>query len=471
MGRRTNVVSGLLALGALAGWLATRGAAEPAAAPLTEEDALKLGVEAYVYGFPLVLMDATRTVQTTRTKADEHKGINRFMHSRKFPDPSFTAVVSPNADTLYSNAWLDLSGEPVLLSVPEMGKRYYLMQLLDAWTNTFACPGTRTTGSGKGEFAVVGPGWKGKLPEGVQEIRSPTNMVWLIGRTQTNGSGDYEAVHAIQDRYGLAPLSARGKKYSHPETPIRTDVDATTPPFRQVTALDAGAFFARLNSLMKDNPPAAADAPVLARLAAVGVAPGKPFDLAALDPAVAAGLRRAPRVAQERLAAAVKAVQGRGANGWDVARNFGTYGTKYPARAVVAYFALGANLPEDALYPRTRTDSEGRALSGANRYVIRFAKGELPPVNAFWSVTLYDSKQAFVENPIGRYAIGDRDRLKFDDDGSLTLYVQHESPGGDKESNWLPAPEGEFNLIMRLYWPKKEALEVTWKPPAVRRGG
>jgi hypothetical protein len=462
-------VSPAVALGVLLGWLATPAAADTPGKPLTEEDALRLGVEAYTYGFPLVLMDVTRLVHTTHTKPDDGKGPDRFMHSRRFPDHTFTAVVSPNADTLYSNAWLDLSRGPIVLGVPETGKRYYLMQLLDAWTNTFACPGTRTTGNGKGEFAVVGPDWKGTLPEGVKEIRSPTNMVWLIGRTQTNGPGDYEAVHAVQERYRLTPLSARGKKYSPAEAPVRSDVDAKTPPVRQVFAMDAATFFARLNSLMKDNPPAAADAPALARFAAVGVAPGKAFDLAALDPAAAAGLRRAPRVAQERLAAATRLLQGRGANGWDVAKNFGTYGTKYPARAVVAFFALGANLPEDALYPRTRTDADGKVLSGGNRYVIHFPKGQLPPVHAFWSVTLYDPGQAFVDNPIGRYAIGDRDRLKFGADGSLTLYVQRESPGGDRESNWLPAPAGEFNLIMRLYWPGPEALGGDWKPPAVRR--
>jgi hypothetical protein len=471
MRSRTTLALTLLALGSLLSWLAARTAAEPAGKPLTEEDAVRLGTEAYVYGFPLVLMDVTRQVQTTNTKPADGKGPNRFMHSRKFPDHTFTAVVSPNADTLYSNAWLDLTKEPVVLSVPAMGKRYYLMQLLDAWTNTFACPGTRTTGSGKGDFAVVGPDWKGKLPEGVREIRSPTNMVWLIGRTQTNGPDDYKAVHAIQEHYRLTPLSAWNKKYTPPDVPIQAGVDAKTPPSRQVAAMDAATFFARLNALMKDNPPAAADAPVLARLAAVGVAPGKPFDLTALDPAVAAGLRRGPGVARERLTAAAKMVQGKGANGWDVARNFGTYGTKYPARAVVALFALGANLPEDALYPRTRTDADGKVLTGANRYVIHFPKGQLPPVNAFWSVTLYNSKQAFVENPIGRFAIGDRDRLKFDEDGSLTLYVQHESPGADKLSNWLPAPGDEFNLIMRLYWPKPEALDGTWKPPAVRPAG
>jgi hypothetical protein len=229
------------------------------------------------------------------------------------------------------------------------------------------------------------------------------------------------------------------------------------------------AFLARLHALMQDNPPAAADKPVLDRLAAVGIGPGRTFNIKTLEPAVAAGLAQGINRGREQLAAAAKLPRGRGPNGWETMRNLGKYETNYPFRSLVAMFALGANLPEDALYPRARVDGDGRPLTGANRYVIHFAKGELPPVEAFWSVTLYNSKQAMVENPIGRYAIGDRDKLHYDADGSLTLYIQHDSPGGDKEANWLPAPGDDFNLFMRLYWPKKEALDGTWKAPAVQR--
>jgi hypothetical protein len=416
-------------------------------------------------------MDVTRGVRTAVPKSDDRKApTNQLAHSREFPDHTFNTVVSPNADTLYSSAWLDLAAGPMVLSVPEMGKRYYLMQLMDAWSNTFDCPGTRTTGNGKGEFAIVGPNWKGELPAGVKEIRSPTNMVWLLGRTQTNGKEDYEAVHAVQQQYKLTPLVARGKDYSPPDNvPVAADVDVNTPPLEQVLKLDAATFFGRLNALMKDNPPAPADAGLMRRLERIGIAPGKPFDLKAFDPAVAKRLELTHDVAKTYLTAATKRPQSRGLNGWETLRNVGRYDTNYLLRAGVATVMLGVNLPEDALYPRVRVDGEGRPLTGANRYTIRFRKGHLPPVGAFWSVTMYDSKQRFIANPIGRYAIGDRDRLKFDDDGSLTLYVQRESPGADKESNWLPAPEDEFNLFMRLYWPKKEALDGTWKPPAVER--
>jgi hypothetical protein len=444
--------------------------AADASGKLTEDEAAKIAADAYVFGFPLVLMDVTRQARTAVPKADEGRApANQFTHSAKFPDPKFRAVVSPNADTLYSSAWLKLAKEPLILSLPDAGKRYYLMQLMDAWTNTFACPGTRTTGNGKGDFAIVGPNWKGELPAGVQELRSPTNMVWLLGRTQTNGADDYDAVHAVQRQYKLTPLSAWGKAFTLPDdVPVEAGVDTKTPPLEQVMKMDAATFYGRLNALMKDNPPAAADESVIKKLAAVGIAPGKMIDWNTLDPAVAAGLKKGVTLAHERLAAATK-LRRAGPNGWEVNRNTGTYGTNYPLRALVSYFALGANLPEDALYPRARVDSEGRPLKGSNRYVLHFPKGQLPPAQAFWSVTMYNSNQAFVENSIGRYAIGDRDRLHFNDDGSLTLYVQRDSPGRDKESNWLPAPADDFNMIMRIYWPKKEALEGSWKPPAVQR--
>jgi hypothetical protein len=439
---------------------------------ITEDDALKLGVDAYVYGYPLVLMDVTRQVMTAVPKVDAHKAPpNQFVHAREFPDYTFTDVVSPNADTLYSFAWLDLTKEPIILSVPDVGKRYYLMPLLDAWTNVFASPGTRTTGNGKEDFAIVGPNWKGELPAGVHKLKSPTDMVWLIGRTQTNGKDDYAAVHATQDQYKLTALSAWGKPNTPPDNvPVATGIDVRTPPVEQMARMDATTFFTRLNTLMQDNPPPAADAATLKRFAAIGVAPGKAFDLRGLDRVVAKGLERSVRAAQATIVAEAKKPHGKKVNGWEMLpHNTGRYGTDYLWRAVVALVGLGANLPEDAIYPHATVDADGQPLTGANRYVIRFPKGQLPPVNALWSITMYNAKQAFIQNPIDRYAIGDRDKLKSNDDGSLTLYVQHDSPGKDKESNWLPAPADSFNVFMRLYWPKQEIVDATWKMPPVER--
>lgn len=439
---------------------------------LTEDAALKLGVEAYIFGYPLVMMHVTRRVMTAVPKAEGKKApVNQFVHAQEFPDYTFTDVVSPNADTLYSFAWLDLTEEPMVLSVPDVGQRYYLMQMLDAWTNVFASPGSRTTGNRKGAFAIVGPRWTGKLPRGVKMLESPTNMVWLIGRTQTNGKDDYVAVHAIQQQYTLTPLSAWGKGYTPPDhVPVAAGIAAKTPPVEQVARMDAAAFFRRLNALMRDNPPALADASAMKRFAAVGVAPGKPLDLKSLDPVVAKGLEQSVAAGQENIVAEARKPHGRMVNGWQVLpNNTAKFGTDYNWRAVVALIGLGANLPQDAMYPHATVDAHGQPLTGANRYVIRFPKGQLPPVNGFWSITMYNAKQAFIQNPIDRYAIGDRDKLKFNDDGSLTLYVQHESPGKDKESNWLPAPADSFNVFMRLYWPKKPIIDGTWKMPAIER--
>jgi hypothetical protein len=427
--------------------------------------------DAYIFGYPLVLMDLTRQAMTNFAKPGENGApINQLGNKRTFPEPADTAVVSPNADTLYSFAFLDLTREPMLLSVPETGKRYYLMQMLDAWTNVFAAPGTRTTGSGKCDFAIVGPTSKGALPDDVKVIKSPTSMVWIVGRTQTNGKEDYAAVHAVQDQYKLTPLSAWGKPGTAAgSAPVDPSVDMKTPPVEQIAHMDANTFFSRLNALMKSNPPAAVDAEALKRFAPLGVAPGKTFDLKKLDPAVAKNLEEGVSSGLAKIVAEAKKPRGKVINGWEFMTDVGSYGTNYLWRAIVALIGLGANLPGDAVYPRATKDAGGAPLTGANDYAIRFAKGQLPPVCAFWSITLYNSRQFFVPNPLNRYAIGDRDKLKFDDDGSLYIYIQNQSPGKDKESNWLPAPKDSFGLFMRLYWPKKEILEGAWKPPAVER--
>jgi hypothetical protein len=438
---------------------------------VSEQFALDIGTEAYVYGYPLVLMDVTRQVMTAVPEPDARKApINQFLHLQSFPDDTFTDVVSPNADTLYSTAWLDLSQGPIVLSVPDMTKRYYVMQMLDAWTNVFASPGTRTTGSSKGDFCIVGPVSRGTLPDGVNVIKSPTSMVWLIGRTQTNGKDDYAAVHAAQSQYKLTPLSAWGREYRPPtDVPVDLSIDRKTPPVEQVAKMDASAFFTRLNRLMKNNPPAPADAGMIKEFKHLGIEPGKAFDLTSLDQGIARGLEMCVRAGQARILSEAKKPHGQKVNGWEFFRTIGKYGTDYDWRAVVSLIGLGANLPEDALYPRAVTDSDGQPLNGANRYVVHFPNGQLPPVSAFWSITMYNPRQLFVKNPINRFAIGDRDALTLNNDGSLTLYIQHDSPGKDKESNWLPAAEDAFNLMMRLYWPRKPILDGSWRPPAIRR--
>jgi hypothetical protein len=456
----------LAALMALA-WPISAGAAQDSR--IREEEAYALGVEAYIYGYPLVLMNVTQRVLTNVPRPTGARApVNQFAHRESFPTPESKSVVSPNADTLYSVAWLDLSREPMILHVPDTKGRYYVMQLLDAWTNVFAAPGKRTTGTKEQNFAICGRGWKGVIPRGVTEIRSPTNMVWLLGRTQTNGPADFPAVHAIQSRYALRPLSAWNKSYTPPSNvPVAPGVDTKTPPVTQLEDMDADLFFKALAALMGPNPPPDADAAMRAKLQRIGIVPGGEFDLANLDPLVSKALRRAVQTARRRIAAAY-AVGGDYENGWRMNRGLGRYGTDYIKRAVVASVALGANLPEDAIYPAAEVDSAGRKLNGAHRYLLHFDKDQIPPTNAFWSVTMYDPQHFFVENALHRYAIGDRDKLSFNADGSLDLLLQHELPSG-KESNWLPAPKENFSLMLRIYWPKPEAISGSWKPPAVQR--
>jgi hypothetical protein len=391
---------------------------------------------------------------------------------RSFPDASFKDVVRANVDTLYSSAFLDLSAEPLVLSVPDTQARYYLMPLMDAWTNIFASPGKRTTGTKPGHFAITGPLWTGELPKGVTELKSPTNMVWLIGRTQTNGPKDYAAVHKVQDGYKLVPLSAFGRPYTAPVGQVDPNVDMKTPPVEQLQKMSSEAYFNRLAGLLKSNPPPAAEAPLLDKLKAIGIVPGEKFDPAKLEPAVAKALEKSVSVAMEKLLAASKE-SGAPVNGWRVPPMvLGNFGTDYGTRAVVALIGLGANLPADAVYPSLFVDADNQPLDGAHKYVIHFDKGQTPPVNAFWSITMYNADSFFVANPINRYALSSWMPLKNNADGSLDLYVQSESPGKDKASNWLPADAGAFNLTLRMYWPADKApsiLDGSWKPPAITR--
>ena len=430
--------------------------------PAQGQRVIELAEKAYIFGYPLLVMDATMK-KMTAPEAEGPSLIDRFSHMPSFPDYTFTDIVSPNADTLYSIAWLNLKDRPIILELPEMGGRYYVMQFLDGWTNDFISLGSRTTGSQAGVFLITGPQWQGEIPQGMSQVKAPTNMVWILGRTQTNGEADYEAVHAIQAQYRLKPLTAFKAPVAGP------DKDPATPPER-VEALSAQEFFARLNLLMLDNPPAPADQAFLSELTALGIGPGLKFDLTALPESTAQAIEKGRDAGLAHLRGLSSASFGTTSQGWSLAADhIGDYGTDYEFRAFIARFGLGANLREDAVYPSTKTDSDGRPLNGGANYAIHFAAGQLPPVRAFWSVTLYDQNQHLVQNPINRYASGDRDPLVFEADGGLTLYIQHASPGPDKEANWLPAPEGDFNLIMRLYWPEESILNNTWPLPRLEK--
>ncbi|CDF84489.1 hypothetical protein PKB_3142 [Pseudomonas knackmussii B13] len=472
-----RVLASALLLGGLA-MLPLHGAlanATPAASQAEQMDEFRTLVrDVYQYAYPMVLMDITRQQMTNvpdATSVPQRAPINQFAHYRAYPDVHARDVVRLNFDTLYSMAWIDVRKEPVILSLPDTHGRYYLMPMLDMWTDVFAVPGTRTTGNQAGNFALASADWKGELPEGVELIRTPTPVFWIIGRTQANGSADYDKVNKLQDEYRLVPLSQWGRKYTPPTgLPVDPTVDNTTPPLRQINLMSATEVLTRFAQLLKQYPPHASDYPILQRMRRLGLEPGKDFDPAALSAEQRALLDNAAKDAQNDVIQAVRSGSiGILRNGWNWNDSLGSYGTQYRKRALVALAGLGANLPEDALYPNAVADADGKPLSGSNDYVLRFDKGQQPPVGAFWSLTLYDKEGFQVANPLDRFALGSHDALKLGADGSLEIRIQHASPGKDLESNWLPAPSGDFQMMLRLYSPKPAVTNGQWLPPAIRK--
>jgi hypothetical protein len=439
----------------------------------TEPEIQPIATEAYAFLYPLVLMDITRRVMTNaEPKFGSPTGpMNMFHHLRAFPTADFKDVVRPNFDTLYSIAWLDLGDEPMIVSVPDTEGRYYLLEMLDMWTDAFAVPGKRTSGTAAANFALVPQGWQGKVPKDVERIDAPTMCVWIIGRTQTNGPKDYDAVHKVQDGYRITPLSEWGKAPRPIKFQLDPSVDMKTTPMKQVETMSAGDFFEYAAELMKLHPPHVTDWSIVARMKRIGIEAGESFDFEETDSAVKRALERAPASGLQWMKSTAPSIA-RIVNGWQInTETIGVYGNAYLKRAIVALVGLGANQPEDAIYPLSYGDADGKPYDGANDYMLHFGQKELPPVGAFWSVTLYDADGFPVANELNRHALGDRDPLKYSADGSLDLYLQHASPGKNRESNWLPAPGGEFTLTMRLYEPKAEIIDGRWLPPAIRRAG
>jgi len=436
------------------------------------KNAAGIAVEAYVYGYPLVTMDQTRRVTTNvAVPEDSRAPMGQFANMSSYPDARYHDVTAPNANTLYSNAWLDLSGEPYVLSLPEEQGRYYLMPMLSGWSNVFFAPGKRTTGTAPQRYVIAGPEWKGSpdVP-GATLIRAPTNMVWIIGRTFARATKeDLAAVNQLQRQYSLVPLSAFGKEYTPAPGRIDPSIDMKTPVRDQVNAMDAKTFFDRLAMLMKENPPSRRDSQLVKRMASIGIVPGKPFDETKLGRHAKAILGDLPKRAQERILAVGRDMDP--INGWHYQTNLGRYGKNFDLRAYTTYVGLGANLPQDAIYPIASVDGLGLPLDGLRKYILHFDKGEQPPVKGFWSVTMYNPEYGFVPNPLNRYQISPtQSPVKTNPDGSLDIYVQHDNPGADKVQNWLPAPAGSFLLMMRLYWPDQSVLDGTWKPPGIRQG-
>jgi hypothetical protein len=446
---------------------------------LSPMEALQIAEDAYIYGYSLITTDITR-VQMSNVSKEEglHAPMGKFINVKRYPPADFRGVSAPNADTLYSLAWVDLS-EPQVFSHPDMGKRFYLFEMTDLWMIDFSTPGTRTTGGAAANYLLTGPGWKGQVPVGMKQIPVQTRYMVILGRIYADGTeDDYKKVNGLQTQLKLTPLSSWGKTYEYKAPPVNPNpgFSMTAKPQEVINAMDIPTYFNLMAKLMGEAaPPAAEDAPILSRMSKIGLIPGKPFDISTLDPKIQAALKDAGKRGMALINDNQKNM-GRSENGWTISKGLGTYGTDYLKRATVAAFGWPANLEQDAVYPYTFVDSTGEKLSGANKYALTFAKGQKPPVNGFWSITMYeiDNGWWFVPNKLNKFTVSERDNLQYNPDGTLTLYFQNESPGKDKEPNWLPAPKGEFLLMLRMYWPKEKdpsVLNATWVPPAIKKVG
>jgi hypothetical protein len=444
---------------------------------LTADEAKAIAEDAYVYGYSLMTTEVTRVQMSNVPKVEGFTGpMGQFINVPRYPPADYRGVSAPNADTLYSVTWLDLA-EPQVFTHPDMGDRFYLFEITDLWmSDSQSSPSKRTADGKAANYLFTGPGWNGTVPAGMKHIPVATRYVVILGRTYADGTEqDYKAVNALQAQYKITPLSAWGKPYDPVAPPVDPSpgFSMTDKPQTVILGMGTEGYFNLLAKLMGDAAPAPAeDAPILARMAEIGIVPGKPFELSNLDPAVQAALKDVPETALKKIEAN-KDTLGKIVNGWVITKGLGTYDpSTYMKRAVVAAFGWPANQEKDAVYPNTAVDGTGEKLSGTNKYTLTFAKDATPPVNGFWSITMYEIDQGwwFVPNPLNKFTVSPRNNLVPNADGSVTLYFQTTSPGKDKEANWLPAPKGDFTPMLRMYWPKDSSpsiLDGTWQPPKI----
>ncbi|HWO13856.1 MAG TPA: DUF1254 domain-containing protein [Polyangiaceae bacterium] len=447
-----------------------------AAAPddVCSDDPLDLALEAYTFAYPLLVMDATRRVATSVAVADCELGTgaptNQFSHLRRLLGAELEGVLRPSLDTLYSFLWFDVAAEPLVVSVPDSNGRFYSLSLLDHWSDVFASPGARTTGTGAQTFAITAPSFGGSVPGGVRAYQSPTTRGWLLGLTQVRGVADVPEVARFQAGMRAVPWSA-WQQEGAPDSRAQEPSSAPEGPGTSVLHMTPNAYFARFCELTRTNPPHAHDGVVVDRLRRIGIAPGRRFVPHEVPRAVRGALEHAKALLPRRLEAAYEQ-SFRTSNHWRTpTQPRGVHGNDYLVRAGAAHAGVGAHASEDAVDFTAARDSAGAPLRSARPYTLTFRQGQLPPVRAFWSLTLYDDRQKLVANANGRHALGSGDDLLLSADGSLTLYLQRERPGDERERNWLPTPEaGDFSLSLRLYWPGRAVVDRAWNPPPVLRG-
>lgn len=485
LNQRSIAIAALLATLAQAPWAQNppAGAASapaPRVNPITgaspdprweEEYAYTLGVQAYVYAFPWVYNALLRwrwTFQGAPEVEPAKLQYNRLSHQRKLTDASYRDGGRPNTDTLYSVSWADLRSEPLIITLPNFGKRYFSVQLVGFDSDNFDYIGSRSTGQQGGSFALVGPDWKGTLPEGVKALK-PAHTAWILVLVRIlveEGEAELREVRTLQDQIRLQPLSEfTGKAAAAPAAPY-----VPPPPLRRDA--DPLADWKMINRALTESPPPPREAQLMKMFAQIGIGPGQ--DVTKTNDAIKRGLVRASATARMIVTSSPFYQAGRNfADGWGLTPpNWGRPGPDgdYLVRGAKSFGGFVTHDPEENVYPAALVDREGKSLSDANKYVMRFPKGQTPPVNAFWSVTMYDQTFNFIDNPINRYAVGDRTTsLKLDADGSLPIYIQKERPSEDKVGNWLPSGAGNFHLVLRAYWPKDEIIKGKWTPPGIDR--
>ncbi len=444
-----------------------------------EQQAYQAARKIYLYGWPLLMSEATSRIGTN-VPAPTPKGYAPFNQLGRMVSTvkaGFRDVVTVNTEVLFGSAFLDLRKEPMILSVPDMGARYWIAQMQDWWSENLDSAGSRLTGNQAQSIAIVGPGWQGSLPAGMIVRRSATNNLWLLPRLRVNpqSQADVQQAREKLEQFRLVPLSAYGKPDWTPvvDVPPRPPF-AMAAPVVQLLSLQGERFYQELAQAMLANSPHAGDAAMLEAMAAIGMTPGQAYDPAIQSQAVRQALALAVRDGTADLKKSANAGWSpKRVNGWALPAMQGDavpgrFGTDYDLRAVIAYAAFAVNQPEDAIYPNLRVDAHGAPLTGNRRYVLRFSAEQIPQVKApgFWSLTLYDGEQFLVANPLDRYALAGDSPLQLQPDGSLELYVQADDPGPERRSNWLPAPtQGAFNLTLRVYMPTDAMLAGHWSPP------
>jgi hypothetical protein len=434
---------------------------------VTPDEARAIAKEAYIYGFPMVDNYRIQYSYFIDVKNPEYKTTwNQIYNTARVYTPADTAIQTPNSDTPYSFAGLDLRGEPFVLTVPPIEKeRYFSVQLIDWYTFNFDYIGSRATGNDGGSFLVAGPGWKGETPKGVKKVfRSESEFVFPVYRTQLFNPADLDNVKKVQAGYKIEPLSTFLGQRAPSAAPAIDFIKPLTPADEKTSP----EFFNILNFILQFTPTVSSETELMARFAKIGVGAGKTFDASKLSPEIKAAIERGMTDAWADFAGLEKEFAAGKVTSGDV---FGTreyLKNNYLYRMAAAVLGIYGNSKQEAMYPVYAIDADGKKLDGASRYTLRFASDQLPPANAFWSLTMYELPASLlVANPINRYLLNSPmlPQFKRDADGGLTLLIQNESPGKEKEANWLPAPKGPFTMYMRLYWPKDEALEGKWKQP------